>query len=96
MDIGDISAGITCTTPRGRRLCISWLESEWFTTPESTHRSFTWDTTMTSLGRMLSMTYVMLGKIGANIEKISLELSKVSDVLGHLPSHGFLFKYLQV
>ncbi len=61
MDTEDISAGITCTTPRGRRSCISWLESEWFSTPESTHRSFTWDTTTTSLGmRMLFITVCIM------------------------------------
>lgn len=47
---GATSAGITCTTPPARRWCTSWPASAWFTTPESTARGFTWDTTMTSSG----------------------------------------------
>lgn len=50
MDTGATSAGITCTTPPGRRSSTSWPESGWFTTPENTPRSFIWDTTMTSSG----------------------------------------------
>lgn len=51
MGTGVTSAATTCTTPPARRWSTLWLGSGWFTTPESTAKNSSWDTTTTLSGK---------------------------------------------
>lgn len=48
---GVTSAATTCTTPPARRWSTLWLGSGWFTTPASTAKNSSWDTTTTLSGK---------------------------------------------
>lgn len=48
---GVTSAATTCTTRQAKRWFTSWLESAWFTTPESTARNSSSGTTMILSGK---------------------------------------------
>lgn len=66
---GVTSAATTCTTRPARRWSTLWLGSGWFTTPASTAKNSSWDTTTTLSGKEVAWggeeeLNVEVGKVG--------------------------------